>query len=171
MIRLTVLTLAVLWLALPVPSAAEAMITRFIGVWVGEGVTVHFGGDTPEKIRCRMIGKPVSDSQTNLEGKCVTTSGSAKFRLMIAQDATGNIFAAKAQLSTIGELVSLAGTRDGDVLTLLAKMPIVINDKQISSRLQLVIPTNKSFELSNLLTDQASGEQTQSLLITLNRKR
>ena len=170
MIRLITLTLTLLWLVLPLPLAADAMLKRLIGVWMGEGVALQFGGDLPEKIRCRMVGKPISVSQTNLEGKCVTTSGGTKFRLMIAQDASGKVFAAKVQLSNIAELVSLAGTSDGDVLTLSAKKPLAINDRQITSQLRLVIPTGNSLELSNILTDQDSGEQTQSLAITLKRK-
>jgi len=160
----------VIWMAATAVQA-EDITGRLVGVWIGEGVVRPNGFDAPEKIRCRMVGRAKTEQQVNLKGKCATTSGAARFKLMLAQDVTGKVFAAKGGFLRQKALLSLSGIRVGDVVTLNAKEPVQNGDRLLTTRLTLTVPLGKNFKMTNIVTDKATGERATSLALTLKRKR
>ena len=171
MMKISPLLLAATLLASAAPVMAGNFTSRLVGVWKAEGLVRQQGFGDEEKVRCRMVGRSVDDVQVNLEGKCATSRGAAKFKLFVAQDKSGKTFAALARLSTKKELVSLAGKRVGDVVTLTAKEPLQQGSRALSSTLTLTVPQAGDIKMTNVLTDAQSGDKAQSLTLTLIRKK
>jgi len=163
------LSLVVVFSAAPVPAAD--MVSRFVGVWAGEGSVRLNGFGAREKVRCRIVGRLKTPSQINLEGKCATTSGAAKIRLFVAQNSGGNIFSAEARLSTKVETMRMSGIRDGDAVRLNSQKPQEKDGRMLTSSLRLSTVGKAGFDMVNTLTDQTTGDEAVSLAIKLTRKR
>jgi hypothetical protein len=152
-------------------AAADVFIHRLIGVFVGEGTIRPQGFDDAVKVKCRLVGKPHDDLQVNLEGKCVTASGAGKVRFLIAQDQSGTKFAAKAGFASQKEMVALNGRRSGENLVFLTKAPFEASGRLVSSEIIFALAGEPEFDLSNTLTDRATGEVSQVLSLKVKRKR
>jgi len=151
--------------------ALDSITTRLVGVWAAEGTIRPKGYDAAEKIKCRFVGRELNALQVNLEGKCATTSGTAKFRLLIAHDESGRFFAAKARFANKADYLAMVGSAKGNILTLDAKDQVLLGTRISDSSLSLVAPEKGNVTMTNTLTDAATGDQSQSLVLTLRRKK
>jgi hypothetical protein len=154
------------------PSLAQEndLVGRLVGVWVGEGFVRPRGFDEPETIRCKVKGVLLAELQVRFAGRCATTSGAAGFKLRVAQDQAGQMFAAKIQLSNSGNDVDFRGPRTGDSMVLGQVMPLEQGARLLASEILLMLPLNGDIRMTNDVTDQISGEQAQSLDIRFIRQ-
>lgn len=151
-------------------GAAE-ILDRFVGVWNAEGTVRLNGFNTPEKIKCRIVGNSPSGAQVNLEGKCATSAGNTKFSLFIAQDAAGKVFAAKARYAASAAFVDLTGSRNANAVHLSTKQLVQTDDRLLGSALVLTVQDDATVLMVNTVTDQVTRETAQSLVLRLARKR
>ncbi|NOX72642.1 MAG: hypothetical protein GXP03_03115 [Alphaproteobacteria bacterium] len=155
------------------PSLAQEsdLVGRLVGVWVGEGTVRPRGFDAPEKIRCKVKGERMADFQVRFAGRCATTSGAAAFRLRVAQDQAGQVFAAKIRLSSTEADVDFKGPRTGEGMVLAQIEPLEQGARLLASEILLMLPLNGDIRMTNDVTDQNSGEQAQSLDIRFVRQK
>lgn len=150
---------------------AEDIVARMVGVWVGQGVVRPRGFDAPEKIRCKVIGKKLSDVEVRFSGRCATTSGAGAFRLFIAQDETGSLFAARVRFSGAKSALEFNGDISADKITLLQDNAVAQGDRLVLATLSLLIPKDGDIEMINDIVDLNSGEIAQSLNIKFVRRK
>jgi hypothetical protein len=147
------------------------LVGRFVGVWVGEGTVRPRGFDDPEKIRCKVKGERMADLQIRFAGRCATTSGAGAFKLRVAQDKTGQVFAAKIRLSNTEDDVEFKGPRTGEGMVLAQIEPMQQGTRLLAAEILLELPPDGDIRMTNDVTDQNSGEQAQSLDIRFVRQK
>ena len=156
-------------LGLTQPAHAEDVLQKFIGVWVAEGWVRPHGFDAPEKIRCKVKGSRMSNLQISFAGRCATTSGARAFRLLIAQDAAGQRFAAKVKVSMSGADIEYAGIKQAKQIVLTQETPVESGPRLLVSEITLDM-ADETIGMRNLLTDQNTDKQMQSLEITFSQR-
>ncbi len=155
---------------LPQVALAEDVVSGFVGEWTGNGVVRPNGFDQPEKIRCKVVGTKMSAIQISFEGQCATTSGSGSFRLLLAQDPTGQAFAATVRFSTNETEHGFSGSKAENSIILVQKTPVKTETRLVSSTITLNISDANQIEMVNLLKDLNKGTEVKSLSILYRRQ-
>ena len=145
-------------------------VARLIGSWQGEGMVRPKGFDTPEPIRCKAEGKGMSDVQISFEGKCATASGSGSFRILLAQDASGERFVAKVRLTGGERLLDFRGNAAEHAIVLSQKTPLTSGAREIVAELTFLLADEGAIGMRNRLRDLASGEKAEALSLTFRKR-
>jgi len=154
----------------PCTASAEQIVERMVGVWVGEGTVRPHGLDDPEKIRCKVNGELLSEVQVKFAGRCATASGAGGFRLLVAQNEAGSLFAAQVRFANSSADIDFKGDISEEKITLSQVKSIEESKRRLRSSLDLVVPQDADISLVNTVTDLDSGEQAQSLKILFVRQ-
>jgi hypothetical protein len=154
----------------PLPAVAEDFVQRFLGVWVGKGLVRPSGFGAPEKVRCKVKGTLMTPNQVSFAGRCATTSGATAFQLLVAQDETGLLFAAKIRLSAVMTEVDFKGRNEGGQIELLQVEPIEQKERLLTSKVTLSFPQVANIKMTDDITDLNSGQSAQSLEILFVRQ-
>jgi len=171
-IRKTLLsTVITILFIIPNVTYAKDIVSGFVGAWIGEGVARPNGFGPPERIKCKVEGSLSSPTQVGFGGRCATVSGSGEFRLLIAQDETGQAIAATVILSTSSERTAFSGRVEGGIIRLFQKQPVVQGERVITSVMTLEVSSDdSSINMQSVVTDTKMGEDSQSLVIQFHKE-
>ena len=148
-------------------AMAEDVVSRFLGIWVGEGQVRPNGFDDPEKTRCKVSGAEMTPMQISFAGRCATASGAGGFRLLLAQDAEGRLFAASARLGDGGEPYAFSGRIDEGRIEL--RQTGESGPAELSSVIFLTFPDENRIGMRMRTSNSASGEHADSLDLLFRR--
>jgi len=157
-------------LAYSPPLQASDVVSRFLGVWVGEGLVRPHGFDPQVVVRCRIKGTKMNATQINFAGRCATPSGSGAFNLMIAQDPSGRVFSAKGKFAQVVDWVDFSGTGNKNAVVLKQKKPISQGNFRWMSEITLTFQSDGVILFYNNLSDKKSGKQTLSFSVSFHRR-
>jgi len=152
------------------PVQALDIVSRFVGVWVGNGLVRPNGFDASVAVRCRIQGDRISATQVRFAGRCATTNGSGTFAMMIAQDSIGRVFAAKGQFAQTGGWVDFSGTGDENSIVLIQKKPLLRGDEHWLSEIALGLLSDGRISFDNNLSDISSGRKALSFSVVFRAR-
>ncbi len=166
--RVAILALSAILIAAPLHAAG--LLPSFLGHWTGDGYLKPPRSDSRQKIRCKVEGHEMSDMQISFAGRCATTSGAGGFRLLIASDASGRNFAARASLANREGQVAYAGRAEENTIALVQSEPLIERGRTLTSTLRLTVVDGGDILLENPIVDLADNAVVQELSIRFVRQ-
>ena len=147
---------------------AGVSVSIFSGVWIGNGTVRPHGFDDQVAVRCKVTGELDSQHQAVFAGRCATTEGAGEFRMIIAQDAKGNTFAAK--LLSGENTLDFKGKAVENTILLDQQTPSESLGRMLTSRITLETGTKGVIAFTNEVRDVESGETKRAFVVEFIRR-